>query len=103
MLFRALEVLRNKYLKGGSVCQSKVRNGSQFWQGLMSVKDWYVKGTSWSLGNGTKIKFWQDVWIDNCPFKIRFHRLFRISRQQEWSVADMHGIEWQLDFRRNLG
>lgn len=55
------------------------------------------------MGNGTKIGFWHDVLLDNCPLKIRFHRLFRISRQLEWSMAEMHGVEWELDFRRNLG
>jgi len=28
----ALEVLKKKYLKSKSICQSKVRGGTQFWQ-----------------------------------------------------------------------
>jgi hypothetical protein len=42
-------VLRKKYLKGRSFSQSKQRCGSQFWQGLGGVKDWYVKGTKWGM------------------------------------------------------
>ena len=52
-----LEVFRKKYLKGQSVCQSKVRGGSQFWQGLMKAREWYERGTRWVVGNGLKIRF----------------------------------------------
>jgi len=32
-----------------------------------------------------------------------FPRLFRISRNLDWSVADAKEVDWQLDFRRRLG
>jgi hypothetical protein len=38
------------------------------------------------LGNGKKIRFWLDVWVGECPFKIRFNNLFEISREQKWEV-----------------
>jgi hypothetical protein len=99
----ALEVLRNKYLRGKNVCQTKIRGGSQFWQGLMKVRDWYERGTTWKVGNGNRVRFWQDIWLDKCPLKIRFPRLYRISKQQEWSVAQMNEAQWGMDFRRILG
>ena len=68
----ALQVLRNKYLKGQSICQSKIRGGSQFWQGIMHAREWYERGTRWMVSNGRRIWFCQDVWLDNCPLKIRF-------------------------------
>ena len=55
----AMQVLRNKYFQGQSVCQSKVRGGSQFWQGLMNAKEWYERETKWSVGNGSRERFWQ--------------------------------------------
>lgn len=97
----ALKVLRNKYLQGNSICQSNVSGGSQFWQGLMNAREWYERGSKWSVGNVSTVRFWHDVWLENCPLKIRFPKLFRINRQQNWSVAYM--FDWELDLRRNLG
>jgi hypothetical protein len=34
------------------------------------------------------------------PLKIKFPRLFRISRQQDWSVSDLKEVDWDLDLRR---
>jgi hypothetical protein len=33
--------------------------------------------------NGNKIRFWFDVWLGECPFKIRFNCLFDIAREQK--------------------
>jgi hypothetical protein len=35
--------------------------------------------------------------------KIKFPRLFGISRQQDWSVSNLKEVEWDLDLRRKLG
>jgi len=99
----ALEVLRKKYLNDKSFCQSKQKGCSQFWQGLGKAREWYGRGTKWILGNGRKIRFWHDVWMGDCPLKTLFPRLFRISRNLDWSGADAKEVDWQLDFRRRLG
>jgi hypothetical protein len=99
----ALEVLRRKYLGDNSFCQNKQRGCSQFWQGLMKAKEWYKKGTKWRIGNGRKTKFWHDVWLEDCPLKNKFPRLFRICRQQDWSVSQLREVEWNLDLRRRVG
>jgi exonuclease III len=99
----ALDVLRKKYLKDKSFCQVKCKGSSQFWQGLEKVKDWYERGLKWKIGNGKKIRFWHDVWLKDCPLKVSFPRLFKISRQQDWSVFDFKEVDWELDMRRRLG
>lgn len=88
----ALNVLRKKYLQGKSFCQSKQKGGSQFWQGLEGIKEWYEKGTRSRVGNGRKVRFWHDVWLDECPLRIRFPRLFRICRKQDCSVTCMREV-----------
>lgn len=55
------------------------------------------------IGNGKKIIFWHDVWLDECPLKIKFPKLFRICRQQDWSVAELKEVDWALDLRRRVG
>lgn len=54
-----MRLLRNKYPRGKSFYQSK-RGGSQLWQGMHSVKDWYERGK----GN-TVERLWKNVWIMN--------------------------------------
>ena len=67
----------------------------------MGVKDWYENGARWIVGNGKRVRFWHDVWLDNYPLRIRFPRLYRINRQED--VAAMYEVDWHLDMRRRLG
>jgi hypothetical protein len=39
------------------------------------------------LGNDRKIRFWHEVWLGDCPLRIKYGRLFKICSQQEWEVA----------------
>jgi hypothetical protein len=56
------------------------------------------------VGNGRKIMFWYDVWLGECPLKIRFSRLFEISREHKWVMARVleRGVI-NLSVRRRLG
>ena len=69
----------------------------------MEARNWYERGTKWIDGNGTRIRFWDDVWLDNCPLRTRFHKLYRINTQQNWSVAEMFEVSLELEFRRYQG
>jgi hypothetical protein len=58
------------------------------------------------VGNGRKIRHWYDVWLGEYPLKIRFNRLFEISREQKWVVTrvlEERGGMINLSFRRRLG
>lgn len=39
-----MNLLRRKYPRGTGFSQSNSRRGSQFWQGLHSVREWYERG-----------------------------------------------------------
>jgi hypothetical protein len=70
----------------------------------MSVREDVVRGLTYILGDGKKIRFWLDVWRDNCALKVTFPRLFEICNQQEWSVARvLRDGNLNLTFRRNFG
>ena len=47
----------------------------------MEARNWYERGTKWIVGSGTRIRFWDDVWLDNCPLRTMFHKLYRINTQ----------------------
>jgi hypothetical protein len=38
------------------------------------------------VGSGKKIRFWFDVWLDECPLRVMFSGLFEISIEQKWNV-----------------
>jgi hypothetical protein len=77
---------------------------SQFWRGLLNIRKWFVLGGQWVLGKGDHILFWDDVWIGNCPLRIRFLSLSEISNQQRINVKEVahEGLEC-LTFRRLFG
>jgi hypothetical protein len=44
------------------------------------------------------------VWLGECSLKIRFNKLYEISRKQRWVVARvLEGGDINLSFRRRLG
>jgi hypothetical protein len=96
-------LLRNKYLGENGIFSYKKKNGSQFWKGLMSVRDETTRGMSYVIGDGKKARFWRDVWIGNCTLRVCFPELFEICNQQEWTVHKvLRDGGLNLTFRRNF-
>lgn len=95
-----MNLLRRKYLKGRGFCQNKKVGGSQFWQGLHDVKEWYERGKAHIVGCGQQTRFWKDVWLGECSLKIQFPRLFKICHDQEISVQAAAATNWGLSYRR---
>jgi hypothetical protein len=54
---------------------------------MHEIKYTCFQGLKYILGDGKKIRFWFDVWLGECPLKIRFNNLFEISREQKWMVS----------------
>jgi hypothetical protein len=96
-------LLKNKYLGENEIFSYKKKKGSQFWKGLMSVRDDIVRGMSYVIGDGKKSRFWRDVCIGNCALRVCFPRLFEICNQQEWTVHKvLRDGGLNLTFRRNF-
>jgi hypothetical protein len=81
------KMLRNKYLKEKDFFGSNARGWSQFWKGLHEAKHTCQSGLKYVVGNGKKPRFWYEVWLGECPLKIKFSRLLVICKQQNWEVA----------------
>jgi hypothetical protein len=82
----------------------KKHDGSQFWRGLMAVREEVMRSLIYKVGNEKKIRFWHETWVGECPLKIRFQEIFVICNQKEWSVFNVTrdgGIN--LTFKRNFG
>ena len=55
------------------------------------------------VGNGNKIKFWRDGWIDQVPLSESFPDLFSICNNPEVRVCECWTTQgWDLSFRRLL-
>jgi hypothetical protein len=59
------------------------------------------------VGDGSRIRFWSDVWCGGSPLKELFPDLYRITRDKE-ALVDKHlrirndMVHWELDFIRSI-
>ena len=61
------------------------------------------------MGNGSRIRFWEDIWCNDVALCNRFPDLYRFSMAKNFSIADMFVPQlgsshygWNLHFRRNM-
>ena len=55
------------------------------------------------MGNGLNTRFWEDLWIGNSPFSIRFARLYNLACKPGITVAKVFSDGWGgVRFRRTL-
>lgn len=99
MLFTAEE----KYLGNKSIFQITNRKGSQFWRSLLDIREWYQRGRGVSIKSGVQTSFWHDCWLGNCPLKISFPNLFRITSNPDLEVSKAYvDGQWSIEFRRQM-
>jgi hypothetical protein len=65
----------------------------------------FKRHTRFDPGEGSRIRFWDDVWYGDRPLKEAFPGLFNIARLKEASIADnverSNGvIQWNIQFTR---
>ena len=57
-------MLRRKYLRDRTITQVEYMTGdSHFWAGLMKVKRDFLRFGRFNLGDGSQVRFWEDVWL----------------------------------------
>ena len=97
-------LLRNKYMKDQPIGKIEKKPGdSQFWSGLMKVKDQFLGLGTFQLNNGKKIRFWEDVWIGNMSLKDKYPTLYNLVRRKNATVASVFSsIPLNVSFRRSL-
>ena len=47
----------------------KKSGDSQFWSGLMSVKQYFLKSMMFKVQNEKQTRFWEDKWMENSALK----------------------------------
>jgi hypothetical protein len=76
---------------------------SPFWKGVIWAMQAAKVGIRWKIGNGEKIRFWEDQWIGNSSLAIMYWPLYFINEQQGSIVKDVwDGVNLKLTFRRTV-
>lgn len=71
---------------------------------MLKVKDLFNRGVRHKIGNGCRTSFWGDVWLGECPLKVKYNNLFNICQAPDLCVAkSLVGDVWNINFNRSFG
>jgi hypothetical protein len=67
----------------------------------------FARHLHFEVGDGSKTKFWDDVWCGSCSLKHAFPDLYRIARNKDAAVGDLPqfqngAVTWLIDFIRHV-
>jgi hypothetical protein len=98
------EILCNKYLSTKTLAQVEVKpTDSQFWKGLMEVRDDFFRRGRFVVGNGNTIRFWEDKWLGSRPLAEHYPNLYNIVQRKNVRVSDvLSSSPLNISFRRTL-
>jgi hypothetical protein len=84
------QILCNKYLGTKPLVQVQWKSGdSHFWAGLMKVKNVFLKFGTFTIKDGSQIRFWEDKWLGNRPLRDQYPQLYNIARKKQDTVAEI--------------
>lgn len=95
-------IVDNKYIRNApNIFACRPQASSNFWQGVMWAAKALKFGYRWVVGNGRKIRFWEDIWFGTSPLSVQFWPLYSIFHQQCVTVSEVwDGSNIKLTFRR---
>jgi len=60
-------------------------------------------GFRWKIGDGKKIRFWEDNWLGTSSIAIQYYRLYRLVNEHNITVCDAwDGVNLKCTFRRTF-
>ncbi|KAI5334762.1 hypothetical protein L3X38_024895 [Prunus dulcis] len=104
------KVIKSKYGLDSNDWDSKLTvTGScrNPWQDISKGYNTFLQCCRFSVGNGVKVRFWEDQWLKEGLLRELFPRLFSLSRKKEKCIVDFvidaaTPSNWDFGFRRNL-
>ncbi|RVX12400.1 Transposon TX1 uncharacterized 149 kDa protein [Vitis vinifera] len=76
------------------------------WKAIAQVFQDFSKFTRFMVGNGDRIRFWEDLWWGDQSLGVRFPRLLRVVMDKNIPISSILGstcpFSWNFNFRRNL-
>jgi hypothetical protein len=105
-LWRQVVMVKYGALEGGWA--SKMPTGTYgvgLWKFIRSGWNKFSRMLKYEVGDGTRIRFWDDVWCIDSPLKSAYPELYRIARAKDAFVADNfqcrgNSIHWEVTFSR---
>lgn len=88
-------ILQAKYVKGNSSFEiNKAKGCSPGWQGILSSKNFLLKGVCFKIGNGLKVNPWKDSSILEIDGKIpRLKEVWMLADGAKWCIYDWKTIQ----------
>ena len=104
------QIIIGKYgLQEGGGCSKGVRDryGVGVWKVIRNGWENIRTHSRFIVGDGTRVKFWKDLWCENLSLEDAFPNLFNLAINKEGWVAkaweeDGVGGSWGLRFNRHL-
>lgn len=77
------------------------------WKDISSGYQSFLECCRAEIGNGNRVRFWEDSWVNDRVLKALFPRLFALSTKKLLIIShfvDLNSapVHWDLGFRRNL-
>ena len=84
------QLIRNKYLNVKTLSQAFWKSGdSHFWARLMKVKHDFWRFGTFTIRNGSQVRFVEDIWLGTSTLRDQYPCLYHIARYKHVSVADV--------------
>ncbi|XP_060216840.1 uncharacterized protein LOC132644271 [Lycium barbarum] len=98
------EVISAKYGKNSWMTNVvTIPYGCSVWRTIRNLWPLVINRSSFKVGNGLKVSFWDDKWIGHEPLKQLYPDLYTLCLQQQATVAELWtGQGWNLHLRRHL-
>jgi hypothetical protein len=79
----------------------KKKGDSQFWSGLMEVKNMFLERGTLVVQDGTQTRFWEHLWVGNQLLMKSFPSFYNIARKKSVTVAQVLSmVPLNISFRR---
>jgi hypothetical protein len=74
---------------------------SSFWKGVMWAARVAKLGYRWKVDNGSKVRFWEDLWIGTSSLAIQYWELYCLINEHNKTIAELwDGENLMCTFRR---
>ena len=99
-------LLMRQYIGSSAVSQVSWKPGdSHFWAGLMATKKFLFPYGSFSIKDGSEIRFWEDRWLGTTTLREQYPALYNIVLERHKSDTLSQVLETfppNVTFRRDL-
>lgn len=76
-------------MTSGVKIRSTITYGVSVWRTIKSLWNQLVRDITFKVGSGTRIKFWNELWIGQNPLMVSYPDLFILSSNQDALVNEV--------------